>query len=66
MLKSRRAWDDIYLRCSSANFALQHNGANPDGFILAGGVNYTFPSTGGVLHLQKRNGGYWQEVSRAG
>jgi Pectate lyase superfamily protein len=66
VLTSRRAWDRVILECSSNLLTLQHNAANPDGFFLAGGVNYTFPATGGRVTLEKRNGGYWTEVARNG
>jgi hypothetical protein len=66
VLTSRRAWDRVTLECTSNLLTLQHNANNPDGFFLAGGVNYTFPTTGGRITLEKRNGGYWTEVARAG
>ena len=66
VLTSRRAWDRVILECSSNLLTLQHNASNPDGFFLAGGVDYTFPLTGGRITLEKRNGGYWTEVARDG
>lgn len=65
-LTSRRFGDKIVLSCSSALMTIQHNGTNPDGFVLQGATNYTFPATGGRLTLQQRNGGCWTEVSRDG
>jgi hypothetical protein len=66
VLTSRRAWDRVTLECASNLFTLQHNAANPDGFVLARGVDYTFPATGGRITLEKRDGGYWSEVARSG
>jgi hypothetical protein len=66
VLTSRRAWDRVILECTSNLLTLQHNAIDPDGFLLAGGVNYTFPATGGRITLEMRNGGYWTEVARAG
>ena len=66
VLTSRRAWDRAILECTSNLLTLQHNAANPDGFFLAGGVDYTFPATGGRITLEKRYGGYWTEVARDG
>jgi hypothetical protein len=66
VLTSRRAWDRVILECASSLLTLQHNAANPDGFFLTGAVNYTFPATGGRITLEKRNGGYWTEITRDG
>jgi hypothetical protein len=66
VLKSRRTWDRVILECNSNLLTLQHNATNPDGFSLAGGVNYTFPAAGGRITLEKRHGGYWTEVARDG
>jgi hypothetical protein len=63
-LTSRHAWDRVILDCASNLLTLTHN-AVPDGFFLAGGVDYTFPATGGRITLEKRNGGYWTEVARS-
>jgi hypothetical protein len=66
VLTSRRAWDRVILDCNSNLLTLEHNATDPDGFFLAGGVNYTFPATGGRITLEKRQGGYWTEVARDG
>jgi Pectate lyase superfamily protein len=63
-LTSRRSGETVTIKCDSANLTLQHNGINPDGFILKGATNFTF-SSGSLITLYKGNGGYWTEVSRS-
>src|SRR5579863_1795102 len=63
-LTSRNGYDKVTLICTSNLFTLQHNGANPDGFFLQGGANFTFGANPSKITLQKLNGGYWTEMSR--
>lgn len=60
-LTSRREGETIVLKCDSPNLTIQHNGTNPNGFLLKAGVNFNF-SIGATITLVKANGGYWTQI----